>query len=391
MMVVPSATRSLVYIVVLTTSLAGNGCSASVLTHRDVRGTGDLCSELRNGFVCGNCKMLVHCIEGEAHIETCRVGDTCLKTSDFGGAVCQPLEHENCTCSSANKFHADAYDPRAFFFCRDVLSEPEMHQCSIDKEFDAQRQRCVSRDGLPECLVPGIFPDYRNCSQYYSCIVVQGGWVKTSYSCEKGTMYNEGTGHCEDPCSWPSGKFTCTAEGRFPDPLSCKNYYECARLPDGKTLRQYHRQCPRGYAWKHDAQSGLGRCVQQTDANCSPGKLSRCVLTELKCSKDLEAQISGLETKKVEKDQEIKEVTEVVETLRTTGITVGGFYHMIQLVPRPEEPREESSNTEIKIDVDNEGQTVKHFTAAYPLKTPQRLLDKRHLDRPGRRQNSTHR
>lgn len=74
----------------------------------------------------------------------------------------------------------------------------------------------------------------------------------------------------------------------------------------------------------------------------------------MKCSKDLEAQISALETKKVEKDQEIKEVTEVVETLRTTGITVGGFYHMIQLVPRPEEPREESSNTDIKIDVDNE-------------------------------------
>ncbi|XP_064078618.1 uncharacterized protein LOC135196093 [Macrobrachium nipponense] len=353
-MVVYFATGSLVYIVGLATLLPGNGCSASVLTHRAaVRATGDLCRELWNGFYCANCKTLVHCIEGEAQVETCSEGDTCLKTPDFGGAVCQPVMRENCACSGDNKFHADAYDPRAFFFCRDELSEPEMHQCSIDKEFDALKQQCVSRDGLPECVVPGIFSDYRNCSQYYSCIVVQDGWVKRSYSCKKGTMYNEDTGLCEDPCSWPSEKFTCKAEGRFPDPLSCKNYYECVSLPDGSTLRQYHKQCPHGYAWKHDAQSGRGRCVGQAEASCSPVKLGRCVLTELKCSKDLEARISALETKKVEKDQEIREVEEVVKTLRTTGNMVGGIFLMIQQVPRPGELRE-SSNPDNKINGDAE-------------------------------------
>ncbi|XP_068231628.1 uncharacterized protein [Palaemon carinicauda] len=354
-----SAMGNVVYLVVFITLFVRYGCMASVLTHRDVSGAlkyNNRCNELGNGFLCGDCKTLVTCIDGEAYAEVCRTGDTCRMTPTFGNAVCQPVQHEYCICNRANEFFADAYDPQAFFYCNDIQSEPVMHHCPENNEFDDQKQQCINVNGLPDCTTDGFFPLYRNCSQYYSCTATRDGWIQKSYSCNNGAMYNEDTGHCEEPCSWLSRSFTCRSEGRFPDPLSCQNYYECVQLQNSG-FRQYLRQCPHGYMWKHDDQFRGGQCVKQTKIDCSPVKINRCVTSEWHCltdfnNQELEEQIKSLELKKLEKEHEIQEVTVLREALRSTGKMVGEVFRIMEKIPRERELVQDSyPNININVDV----------------------------------------
>ncbi|XP_063859543.1 uncharacterized protein LOC135100503 isoform X2 [Scylla paramamosain] len=251
-----------------------------------------VCEGASSEFVCADCKTLVNCINGTAYPEPCASGDLCaVKDAQFGGGVCYPSEPIECMCEHPNEFKVDYYDETRFFFCENQGSDPVIYQCPDDHLFVPSLSQCRSYAGLPECTSIGVFANELNCSQYYTCIFTTNGWVQKPSSCDNethsGLMYNEQTGKCEDPCTWDTGKFSCSVEGRFPDPVNCNAYYECVEDDSYESgLRQTHHSCPDGYEWDPTAREAFGHCVVQgtRKAKCSPVKENKCFIPQDQCN-----------------------------------------------------------------------------------------------------------
>ncbi|XP_068232031.1 uncharacterized protein [Palaemon carinicauda] len=259
----------------------GDECASRPRTARSLtvdRRFSSICDSRRNGFFCADCKTVVNCIEGVAFVENCGTSDTCSKKDAFGGAICYPTPEPSCSCSRANAFFIDPYDTQMFFFCSATEAEPDMYHCPGEMIFDESTQQCKNANGFSPCMEAGVFAYHDDCTQYYTCIASQNGWIQKPFSCSDGLMYNEIKGQCEDPCSWDTGKFTCQREGRFSDPLSCDKYYECVLLSDG-SFRQDQRQCPHGYEWVQ-SELGVGRCGKGPSPNCQPLTLTKCIIPD---------------------------------------------------------------------------------------------------------------
>ncbi|XP_042221598.1 uncharacterized protein LOC121866066 [Homarus americanus] len=251
-----------------------------------------VCEGASSEFVCADCKTLVNCVNGTAYPEPCGSGDLCaFKEPEFGGGVCYPGQPLECTCDQPNQFKVDNYDDARFFFCSNEGSDPQIYQCPDDQVFDTTMSQCTNYAGLPECTNVGVFANVNNCTQYYTCIFTINGWVQKPFSCDNATqegfMYNEASGKCEDPCSWETGRFTCSKEGRFPDPLNCNRYYECvADSTHTSGLRQDLHECPEGYEWDPSARSEYGHCVLEgtSKSKCSPVRYNKCTISQDQCN-----------------------------------------------------------------------------------------------------------
>lgn len=153
-----------------------------------------------------------------------------------------------------------------------------VHRCPGKLTFDATMLECTNADGIPACSKGGVFANPINCEQYYTCIQAADGWVQEVLMCDAGKMYNEVQKMCSDPCGWPSPKFSCTAEGRFPDPQSCRNYFVCVADPaHSGFFVMTPRRCPLDFEWDPSSNGGYGHCVSPELYPCKP-------LTENKCN-----------------------------------------------------------------------------------------------------------
>lgn len=224
---------------------------------------------------------MVQCVKGQAFIRHCIEDHYCSERPQFGGAVCYPDEPAACTCEKANSFRVDPYDPQRFFSCQNVGSQPVVYKCPDGMEFDVATAQCKAAGTLPPCTQSGVFANPKNCSEYYSCISLRSGWLQKSFLCSNNLMYNDKTQKCEDPCNY---QFVCKQEGRYPDLLNKRNYFECYMFA-GK-LKQMRYQCPEGYMWEIDA-PGVGKCVDHQGQEDDDTGFSKCLVPDDFCTSQL--------------------------------------------------------------------------------------------------------
>ncbi|XP_063591723.1 cartilage oligomeric matrix protein-like [Penaeus indicus] len=237
-----------------------------------------LCEGQPDGFVCADCRTMVMCVKGQAFVRQCTSGRSCsVKTTTFGGAVCYPGLPAECTCQNADTFVRDLYDPQKFFSCSSTGAIPEDHVCPDGMVFDETLNQCRNQASLPACGRPGVFANLEDCSEYYSCISLQHGWLQRLFMCPSGTLFNEVTGACEDPCT---RTMVCYEEGRFPDPLDRRSYYECLII--GGLMKRARYQCPHGYVWKADDSGDGGACVEDHEMTLHD-YFTRCSIPQGMC------------------------------------------------------------------------------------------------------------
>ncbi|XP_049825077.1 integumentary mucin C.1-like, partial [Aethina tumida] len=120
------------------------------------------------------------------------------------------------------------------------------------------------------CTAKGRFKDPNDpyCQSYILCTLLKKEYIKTPYTCPKGSFFNPSTSTCStkyicecsetttlptiaetDKCQVPSTTidFQCAKAGRYQDPNDpyCTSYYKCTSLITGKfTKTQYN--CPSG-------------------------------------------------------------------------------------------------------------------------------------------------
>ncbi|XP_027216509.2 uncharacterized protein [Penaeus vannamei] len=234
-----------------------------------------MCEGLSDGFLCANCKTVVVCVKGQAFIRHCIDNFFCSELAQFGGGVCYPDHPTECKCVSPNDFRVDPYDPQRFFSCRDVGSKPTQYRCPEGMVFDETARECSAND-LPPCSTSGTFAKSSNCSEYYTCIAVKNGWLQKHYICGAGTAYNAVTGTCENPCVL----LECQNEGRFADPLSKHNYFECYML--GGKLKQLRYTCPETYRWEV-LSPGVGKCVEEHGEDLTVRPYGECTMPKDLC------------------------------------------------------------------------------------------------------------
>ncbi|XP_047501472.1 peritrophin-44-like isoform X2 [Penaeus chinensis] len=236
-----------------------------------------LCEAQPDKFLCANCKTMVQCVKGQAFTRHCIESHYCSVKAEFGGAVCYPDEPVGCTCTKANDFSVDPYDPQRFFSCKDIGSMPESYKCPDGMEFDEASAQCQNVGDLPPCTVSGVFANPKNCNEYYSCISLRHGWLQKTFLCSSNLMYNQMSGTCEDPCIY---QFVCQQEGRYPDLLDKRNYFEC--YIHAGSLLQVRYQCPEGYMWEI-LSPGVGKCVEDHGQLDSDTAFGQCVLPDDLC------------------------------------------------------------------------------------------------------------
>jgi len=95
--------------------------------------------------------------------------------------------------------------------------------------------------------------------------------------CPNGTLFNEVTGACEDPCK---RTMVCYEEGRFPDPLDRRSYYECLII--GGLMKRARYQCPHGYVWKANDTGDGGACVEDHEMSLHD-YFTRCSIPQGMC------------------------------------------------------------------------------------------------------------
>ncbi|XP_069986871.1 cartilage oligomeric matrix protein-like isoform X2 [Penaeus vannamei] len=236
-----------------------------------------LCEGQPDDFVCADCRTMVMCVKGQAFARQCISGRSCSIKAAFGGAVCYPGHPAACTCQSADSFVRDLYDPQKFFSCSGIGVLPEIHVCPDGMVFDETLVQCRNQASLPACRRPGVFANLDDCSEYYSCISLQSGWLQRLFMCPNGTLFNEATGACEDPCK---RTMVCYEEGRFPDPLDRRSYYECLII--GGLMKRARYQCPHGYVWKANDSGDGGACVEDHEMNLYD-YFTRCSIPQGMC------------------------------------------------------------------------------------------------------------
>ncbi|KAF2359348.1 Chitin binding domain [Trinorchestia longiramus] len=247
----------------------------------------DLC-EMDN-FVCSDCKTVINCVDGKGFVDSSCPNDfTCQSPDAFNGtSTCYPTAaaETECKCTEAGTFKVDPWNENAFVFCPMVDSDPMVHHCPGEMTFDSDLLECVNSDGIPACTESGVFANPMNCTQYYTCIPTSSGMVQKTLTCEDSSlMYNEVTKECSDPCSWPKSTFECSAEGRFPDPANCENFFLCIADPknEGQFI-QSPRKCPPNYIWDPKAPNG-GHCASVNDektTKCTPVTDNKCNIADI--------------------------------------------------------------------------------------------------------------
>ncbi|XP_047497227.1 cartilage oligomeric matrix protein-like [Penaeus chinensis] len=218
-----------------------------------------LCASRPNSFQCADCKNLVLCVRGQAFIRRCTIGTFCDRREKFGGAVCYPGVPRECTCDKAQTLRQDLYDPQRFFSCESVGSNPLGYRCKDNNIFDEGLGLCRNKDSPLSCTEAGFFAIPKSCSDYFSCIQLRYGWVQRFYMCTNNMYFSQKSQQCEDPCS---GKFKCTVEGYFGDPLDTRRFFLC--FQDPAQMIKIHLQCPTDYIWNSNFTFGAKQCVRDT-------------------------------------------------------------------------------------------------------------------------------
>ncbi|XP_042885175.1 cartilage oligomeric matrix protein-like [Penaeus japonicus] len=260
-----------------------------------------LCEGQPDAFVCADCRTMVMCVKGQAFVRQCTSGKACYVSATFGGGVCYPGLPAECTCQKADVFVRDMYDPQKFFSCSATGAVPDNHVCPDGMVFDESTVRCRNQASVPACSRPGTFANLDNCAEYYSCMPLKHGWLQRLFMCSNGTLYNEVSGACEDPCA---SQMVCYEEGRFPDPHDRRNYYECLTI--GNRIHRMRYQCPHGYVWKVADSGNGGSCVEDSgltlhdySTRCSipsgmcPDGTDLCVTNNGGCNANADCTTSG--------------------------------------------------------------------------------------------------
>lgn len=236
-----------------------------------------VCYQIHNGFFCLSCKTLVICINGIAYTEGCRTGFACDTRNTFQGAVCYPKHSAQCRCNDTKQILPDPHNPRAYLECLYGAEEPTVRFCQKGMVFSRETLTCQFHGNN----VQGILPNPDDCSEYYKWIQTTGGFVRYTFQCTCGFLFNEVTGRCEDPCSYQPQEFTCKTEGRFPNQYDCSSYYVCIADNNLQTgFVQDLRRCPHGFMWIAGAVAGTGQCMPDRTAACTRHLVPKCAVPE---------------------------------------------------------------------------------------------------------------
>lgn len=174
------------------------------------------------------------------------------------------------------------------------------------------------------CSEQGRFKDRRdtNCRRYHLCSAGNGGkWVRSSYDCPEGTVFDGSLGHCSlGPCEKDSSSsesssssseshydgddYNCKKIGRFDDTKDpyCSGYYECKKhhkgflfgvkipCPPPSKFNPDDKQCSHQYVCRrHFECTREGRFDDGTDDNnkryflCSKNKKGQYVKSVYTC------------------------------------------------------------------------------------------------------------
>ncbi|XP_050706147.1 spore coat protein SP96-like [Eriocheir sinensis] len=238
-----------------------------------------VCSKIRNGFSCLSCKTLVNCVAGRAYTEECDAGYTCRDRNPFQGAVCYPSSPVHCSCGNKRELLPDPYNPQAYLECMSGVQDPVVRFCHRNMIFSKKTYSCQYPENYVECSRRGVFPNPKDCTEYYKCVQTIGGLLQYTFQCTCGFLFNEITGRCEDPCSYQPQKFTCKREGRFPNQYDCRSYYVCTAKSTPQTgFRESVRRCPHGFIWSTGSVAGTGLCKPGNTSLCAHHLVPRCAV-----------------------------------------------------------------------------------------------------------------
>ncbi|XP_050706117.1 spore coat protein SP96-like [Eriocheir sinensis] len=238
-----------------------------------------VCSKIRNGFSCLSCKTLVNCVAGRAYTEECDAGYSCENRNPFQGAVCYPSSPVHCNCGNKRELLPDPYNPQAYLECMSGVQDPVVRFCHRNMIFSKKTYSCQYPENYVECSRRGVFPNPKDCTEYYKCVQTIGGLLQYTFQCTCGFLFNEITGRCEDPCSYQPQKFTCKREGRFPNQYDCRSYYVCTAKSTPQTgFRESVRRCPHGFIWSTGSVAGTGLCKPGNTSLCAHHLVPRCAV-----------------------------------------------------------------------------------------------------------------
>lgn len=208
--------------------------------------------------ICADCKTSITCLDKLAYISKyCKTATTCQDVTNLGG-VCYltaldaaTTPADSCKCTEANpELKKDPRNQYGFVLCTTTDADPKVFKCSPPEEYDVTDKVCKNPNDLttPPCVEAGTFPITPTCTDYYVCVQSQGNLVQQKYTCPAGQHFDELTGACSLKSSWTtSTTFTCTAEGLFPSPDDCDDYYICVATNVAKdTFEFYKTTCPEG-------------------------------------------------------------------------------------------------------------------------------------------------
>lgn len=123
------------------------------------------------------------------------------------------------------------------------IFNPDTAQCTTNYKCNATNTTTSSS----LCTELGYVadPTSTNCTGFITCVDINGVLVGMPDTC-RDLFYNPETTLCDPDYKCPPSKFTCTAQGRFPNPsdTTCQTYYMCVFLNTNSTYVEYKYTCP---------------------------------------------------------------------------------------------------------------------------------------------------
>ncbi|CAH2062946.1 unnamed protein product, partial [Iphiclides podalirius] len=140
------------------------------------------------------------------------------------------------------------------------------------------------------CTDEGYFadPSSTNCSTYIECILINGTYTSTTYTCPDDTLFNPNTTLCEADynCTDSSNSndtFSCTTAGRFanPEDNTCQTYYLCVLVSNGSYV-PYEYTCPTSSVFNPNT----AVCTASSNYVCNVTATSNTTNTTSVCTAD---------------------------------------------------------------------------------------------------------
>ncbi|CAB3228566.1 unnamed protein product [Arctia plantaginis] len=171
--------------------------------------------------------------------------------------------HAAVNCTAAGRF-ADPSDTTCKNYTLCVLSNGAFlaynYVCPTTSLFNPTSRQCTAATNYVcpvanttntttnVCTAEGYFADpaVTDCSSYIQCVLINGVYTQTTFTCPANTFYDPNTTLCDASYNCTSTTaFTCTASGRFANTAdtTCQTYFYCVLLATG-TYTQYNYTCP---------------------------------------------------------------------------------------------------------------------------------------------------